>query len=355
LKAARRLQAAPKPLVRMMRRQARAQEHRAFRREADEIERGLARIAHGTAPIIVGPWLAEVGYEVLYWIPFLRWFQDAHGVTKDRILVISRGGMESAYAGVAGRYVDLFDLTTPAELAARNRQRRTADEGGGQKQSASGALDDELLGIVRTRFGLAGARVCHPSTMFRLFREVWHGNLPMDLMWRRTRYAVAGPVAAPADLPIPKDFIAVKLYSGPALSMSDPTCETLRQLVARTAAIAPVVLLDVDLGLDEHQDLRLDDLPGVTSARSLMDARTNLAVQLALISRARFFLSTCGGLAWLAPFLGVPTVAVYDTDQLLAPHLLVARQAGARTGAAEFAPLDLRGLTRLGLEGVGSR
>ena len=60
-----------------------------------------------------------------------------------------------------------------------------------------------------------------------------------------------------------------------------------------------------------------------------MDARTNLAVQLSIIARSRFFLSTCGGLAWLAPFLGVPTVAVYDTDHLLAPHLLVARQAAA--------------------------
>ena len=112
------------------------------------------------------------------------------------------------------------------------------------------------------------------------------------------------------------------------------------------------MLLDVDLGIDEHRDLELDHLPGVTSARSLMDARTNLAVQLSIIARSRFFLSTCGGLAWLAPFLGVPTVAVYDTDHLLAPHLLVARQAGARTGAADFSPLDLRGLTRVGLNGV---
>ena len=25
-------------------------------------------------PILVGPWLGEVGFELLYWIPFLRWF-----------------------------------------------------------------------------------------------------------------------------------------------------------------------------------------------------------------------------------------------------------------------------------------
>jgi hypothetical protein len=354
LKAARRLQAAPKPLVRMMRRQAREREHREFRRGAEAIERSIAELAQGNDPIIVGPWLAEVGYEVLYWIPFLRWFKDAHGVPLDRLVVVSRGGMDSAYAGIAGRYVDLFDLTTPRELAARNLQRRTDAEGGGQKQSSSSTLDDELVATVGSRVGIGHARVCHPSLMFRLFREVWHGNLPMDLLWRRTRYEAMRPPSAKATFHVPNDFVAVKLYAGPALSMSDHTRVLLRQLVARAAARAPVVLLDADLGVDEHRDLELDDLPGVTSARSLMDARTNLGVQLALIARARFFLSTCGGLAWLAPFLGVPTVAVYDSDHLLAPHLLVARQAGARTGAAEFSPLDLRGVARLGLEGITS-
>ena len=45
-----------------------------------------------------------------------------------------------------------------------------------------------------------------------------------------------------------------------------------------------------------------------------------------------------------------------DTLDELVEHkyLLVARQAGARAGAAEFSPLDLRAVGRLGLEGVGS-
>jgi hypothetical protein len=354
LKAARRLQAAPKPLLRMMRRRAREEEHRAFRRDAESIDASIAQLARGSAPIIVGPWLAEVGYEVLYWIPFLRWFQDAHAIPRNRIVVVSRGGLETAYAGIAGRYVDLFDLMTPQAFAARNLRRRADAEGGGQKQSASSPLDDELVAAVKSRLTIGEAHLCHPSLMFRLFREVWHGNLPMDVLWRRTRYQTTGRPSTPSALPVPSDFIAVKLYAGPALSMNESTRTTLRQLVARAATVAPVVLLDVDLGIDEHRDLELHDLPGVTSARSLMDARTNLGVQLALVARSRFFLSACGGLAWLAPFLGVPTVAVYDNDQLLAPHLLVARQAGGRTGAAEFTPLDLRAVSRLGLAGVRS-
>jgi hypothetical protein len=352
LKAARRVRAVPKPFVRMMRRRARTEEHRAFQREAEAIDEEIARIASGSGPIVAGPWLAEVGYEVLYWIPFLRWFQDAYGISPDRLIVVSRGGMEALYRDLAGAYEDIFDLTTTAELAVRNAQRRSEREGGGQKQSAISDLDAELLAAVRTRRGMTTGSVLHPSLMFRLFRNVWHGNLPYDLLWRRTRYVATAHqrLTTSATLAgMPDDFIAVKVYGGPAMSMSRATRAATRALVAQAASIAPVVLLETELGIDEHRDFDLSGLPGVISASGLMTARTNLDVQLALIARARVFLSSCGGLAWLAPFLGVPTVAIYDSDHLLAPHLFVARQAGARVGAAEFTPLDLRALDRLAL------
>jgi hypothetical protein len=336
-----------------MRRSARAEEHREFRKAANDLDRRIAQIAAGTAPIIVGPWLAEVGYEVLYWIPFLRWFQDAYGVAPQRLVVVSRGGMEAAYGSIAGTYVDLFDLITPDTLVARNAERRSEVEGGGQKQSGSSAFDDELVAMVRARVGLGDAVVCHPSLMFNLFRHVWHDNLPFDVLWRHTRYVAAGRTAAPLEvealdspIQIPNDFIALKTYAGPALGTSQATQHAVRDLVARAASIAPVIALDAGVAVDEHRDFDVERLPGVISARSLMTARTNLGVQLALVARARFFLSTCGGLAWFAPFLGVPTVALYDDDRLLAPHLFVARQAGARASAAAFNPIDLRALGR---------
>jgi hypothetical protein len=346
-KVGRRLQSAHKPFVRLMRRYARAEEQRAFRRDARDIDREIARVARGGGPVIAGPWLAEVGYEVLYWIPFLRWFCDAHAVSRDRLVVISRGGMEAAYRDLAARYLDIFDLIAPDALAARNAERRADHEGGGQKQSRLSALDEELLAAARARLGLASGAVCHPSLLFGLFRHVWHGNLPMDFFWRRTRYALmtADPVQPIAG--VPDDFIAVKFYNGPALSVSAATQEAVRGLVAHASSIAPVVCLETELGLDEHRDFDLRGLSGVTSAGALMHARTNLGLQLSLIARSRFFLGTCGGLAWLAPFLRVPTVAVYDNDRVLASHLFIARQAGALADAAEFSPLDVRALHRV--------
>ena len=347
-RAARRLAAVHKPLVRAMRRRERAREHEGFRADADATLRELATLARGRGPIIAGPWLAEVGYEVLYWIPFLRWFCDAHGVPPDRLVAFSRGGLDALYAGVAGRYVDLFDLLTPADLAARNAERRVRQEGGGQKQSAIDTVDEQLLAAARARLGIDRAAVCHPSLFFKLFRHVWHGNLPMDFLWTHTRYA-----SRTLDLPLPpglpEGFTAAKLYAGPALSATPESRAAVREVVARTAAASPVVLLETELGIDEHRDFDLHGLANVTSAAALMTPRTNLGVQLALITRSRGFVGTCGGLAWAAPFLGVPTVAVCDSDDAIALHLLVARQAGRAAGAAGFSLLDLRAATRAGV------
>jgi len=179
----------------------------------------------------------------------------------------------------------------------------------------------------------------------------------MDFFWRHTRYALMTG-ANQTISNIPDDFIAVKFYNGPALSVSDAARDAVRALVEHASTIAPVVCLDTNLGIDEHRDFDLRGLSNVTSAGSLMQPRTNLGIQLSLIAGSRFFVGTCGGLAWLAPFLGIPTVAVYDTDAMLAPHLLLARRAGHDAGAAEFAPLDLRAAGRVrlltGPAGAGS-
>ena len=91
-KVSRRVRTAHKPLVRLARRDAREREHDDMQRHAAEIDSAIARAAAGTKPVIAGPWLAEVGYEVLYWIPFLRWFCDAHRVPRERLIVLSAAG-----------------------------------------------------------------------------------------------------------------------------------------------------------------------------------------------------------------------------------------------------------------------
>ncbi len=48
-------------------------------------------------PVIIGPWTGEVGFELIYWIPFVRWVLRKYQIPADRLWVVSRGGTRSWY------------------------------------------------------------------------------------------------------------------------------------------------------------------------------------------------------------------------------------------------------------------
>jgi hypothetical protein len=354
-KIGRRILALRKPFVRASRRAEHLQKYVAARRAERRIEQEIAAVAEGTAPIVVGPWLSEVGYEVLYWIPFLRWLEHTHRIKPERVVAVSRGGVAWWYATLAGRYIDLFDEFTPEEFAARNDVRRAETERGGQKQSAQGGFDAEILGRVRQQIGADDIRVCHPALMFRLFKDFWLGNQSFDFLARRTAYTRMATSAAPAGrihaVPpgLPAEYTAVKFYSGTALPPTDANRHAVRTIVEGLTRTRPVVVLNTGMTVDEHEDYGVADLPNVINLQAALTPSTNLGIQSQVIAGAQQFVGTCGSLAWLAPMLGVPTLAVYADDKLLTTHLTVARQVYRATGSAPFVPVDLRALDRLHL------
>jgi hypothetical protein len=311
----------------------------------------LRAAARGRGPVIAGPWLSEVGYEALYWVPFLRWFCDRYRVHRSRVVVVSRGGVAGWYADIADHYVELLELMDVAEFAAANAARHRAGE---QKQHAVGAFDRAILARLRARPGLESASLCHPSTMFRLLRGFWLGNESLEYVQEHMRYARMSADTRPAvELPpLPGDFVAVKFYTGRAIPDSPGTRQRLRALVGHLASRSPVVALDTGLALDEHEDYLFRDVGNVTSLAPWLTPRSNLGLQTAVIGRASRFVGTCGGLAWLAPFLGTDTVAVYADEDFLTPHLYAARQAYRAAAPARFSTLDLNALSAIGLEAL---
>ena len=122
------------------------------------------------------------------------------------MVVLTRGGCEHWYAGIATRYVDLYDHLSPSELAALNDARQEREEGGGRKQSSQGEIDERLLDIARREVESATARVLHPSMMFRLFRDVWQGNLAPDFLWSRTNYSPLSRPPRPVLSGLPNEY-----------------------------------------------------------------------------------------------------------------------------------------------------
>src|SRR5262245_46097703 len=93
------------------------------------VEREIARLAKGSDPIVVGPWLSEVGYEVLYWVPFVRWIQSRFQIPAERLIVVTRGGAAVWYSDITTRTIELFDCMTPEDYAAGNARRSAEDRG----------------------------------------------------------------------------------------------------------------------------------------------------------------------------------------------------------------------------------
>ena len=304
------------------------------------VKSSLAREAAGSRPIIAGPWTSEVGYEALYWLPFLAWAADRYGVRPDRIIALSRGGTQAWYGGVADRYIEIFDLVEPAEFARQGAARR---ERGDQKQIALSEFDRELIGLAASRIGVRDAAVWHPGLMYQLFRAFWYGDRSLDFLLRHTdfrRLRLAEPVA----MSLPTEYVAVKFYTGPALPDTETNRTLLIDLVRRVARRMPVVMLDTAWSVDEHRDHAFDGIPGVTTLRPSLDPKTNLGLQTQVIAGARQFIGTCGGLAWLAPLLGVDTIAVYEDDRYLTTHLYAAKYAYRRSDAARLTTLNLKAL-----------
>jgi ADP-heptose:LPS heptosyltransferase len=197
--------------------------------------------------------------------------------------------------------------------------------------------------------------------MYKLFSRFWYGNRALDLVTSHTRYvpavrrfdgAAVRPgegAAVPSDLGLPDRYIAAKFYTGAALPGTPEARGALRELVRTAAARMPVVMLDTGMATDEHEDFMFRDIPNVTSLRDRLAPKTNLAVQTAAIAGAQGFIGTCGSLAWLAPLLGVDTLAVYSEERFLVSHIFFAAQAYRQAGAARFDTLDLRAVTELDL------
>ncbi len=338
-----------RPFVRWRRNRRRTEEKWAALRVELALEREIDALADGTDPIIVGPWLSEVGFETLYWIPFVRWFRSAHHIKSDRLCVLTRGGAAAWYADITPHHVEIFDLVTPEAFATYNNAKAEAT-GGTVKQLGMSAFERDLVDQACGRWGVPRARVLHPSLMYRLFQQFWAGNRPLSFLDEHTLYTTVAPPAADRALPpLPDDYVAVKFYAAQSLQDTPDTRRLLGELLAAISETHPIVLLDTGLALDDHGDYGFQTTKRVVSAREWMTPRDNLAVQTRIIAGARAFVGTCGGIAWLAPMLGIDTTAVMTDVRFLNVHLHVARRVYRVLDRGRFTPFDLGALAPLGL------
>jgi hypothetical protein len=301
-----------------------------FRTASFRADRRLARLGRTSKPIVAGPWRSEIGFEVLYWIPLLRWFAEEHGVERDRLIAVSRGGAGIWYGDVCGRSVDIFDHFSTEELKGWHTQQIA--ETGSQKQMRLRPFEREILNRAEESIGERDLAVLHPSVMYNLFRAYWAWRRPIGSVKVRTRFR---PLPSPeTHLPampgldgLPDEYVAVKIYFSSCFPETTENRRFVAALLARLARNGNVVLLSTGLDLDDHSDYMSEGRERIFAIDHLVTPRNNLEVQSRIISGARGLVTTYGGFSYLGPFLGVPSCAFYSVENFVPGHVAVMRRA----------------------------
>lgn len=265
------------------------------------------RMAHSSAPILLGPWRSELGFEALYWLPWLAAVRARYNISRDRLIAVSRGGAGLWYD--AAQTMDLYDYVPIVKL----RQTNVADSlaTGSIKQHRRTAWEQTLLPALAQDMGLRRYHVLHPSRMYQHLTPWWEGAMGQTDLLRVLRFMPIPVPAPPLTLPLPERYIAVRFYDRYTWRLTESLRTWVATLVEGLARHLPVVLLDCGLHADEHTDFPIQGA-NIQSLEGHVTVQNNLAVQSAVIAKAQAFIGTYGGTMQLAVRLGKPAVGFYE-------------------------------------------
>jgi hypothetical protein len=317
--------------------------------------RDLPSVRRSSEPIVVGPWSSEVGFELLYWIPFLRWVASEYDLPPERLIAVSRGGAATWYGDVASRYVDVFEQMSADGYRARLDERVRA--AGHQKQYEVSQFDRTLVERVKESLDLGEAHVLHPSVMYQLLRRYWNEKAPVGVLTKHTRYsALPDPGGPDPALMLPRAFVAVRFYFRPSFPDTRENRQFAVGVIGRLAQRQPVVILNTGFQVDDHEDLDLSATPGIYRVDQWMTLTNNLLLQSQIISRAQAFVGTYGGLSYLGPYYQVPTTTFYsEPHELVTAHVDATwRLCRAMKSSLMMLPVKDAGLVASSLDGLGA-
>jgi hypothetical protein len=314
--------------------------------EAVAVPRVLQRIERKDRPIIVGPWVSEVGFELLYWIPFLNWVREHRAFDPDRLVIVSRGGCAAWYRDIGTRFVELFDYYSPEQFRQKSEQRITD---GKPKPRTMSEFDRNTIKLVRQGAHLPHCELLHLMYMYRLFHKFWQSRAAVESVEHFTMHKPL-PRIDTSELAghLPDDYVAVRFYFNDVFPETEPNRRFVVELLNLLAETTDVVLLGSSIQLDDHHDVPVTARGRIHDISHLMSPRTNLDIQSKVIARARAFVGTHGGLSYLPPLYGVKSLSFYsDPRPHTVRHLELARRAYTRMHPGSYVALDVNDLDTL--------
>jgi hypothetical protein len=274
------------------------------------VRTALEELQHGSAPIFVGPWFDSVTHELLYWIPFVRWASATYGLAPERLVAISRGGVQGWYGALARRYLDAPTLFSSQEL--EHWARRSAPQSEQNPKTAVMApFDTDAIERAARAFDLSDYQVLHPLALYRVLMRL-RKDRAFPQMPSVLHYAPIDAESRPSPMSLPKSFVAISLACTEALPDTAENRDFLAGLLAQL--------------IHEHEVVVVDEAPvrhvSMSSSRRLhaleeyrVDGDTVLQAQATVLGQAQAFVGGYGDLAVLASFCRT-TVRAYHSEKL---------------------------------------
>jgi hypothetical protein len=281
--------------------------------------RRLERALRSGKPLVLGPYLSEIGHELEYWIPFMRRALHEQGIPPEQATVVTRGGAGLWYRDFAANALDILELVPYEDYLPQLEERwsRARD----LKQLRMGDFDRRLMALIRERLG--DVAIVHPSLMFERLRGLWFRGTPLDELWHLLEYRRLDVDPEPG---MPAEYVAVKAYFNEVLPGTPENRAFFRHVVERLAEEIDVVMLATAMALDDHEEWATQH-PRVHLVAERFRPEDNLAVQTRIIAGARGLVGPYGGYTYLGPFLGVPALTFYEIPQTVPMHMTVLRRA----------------------------
>ena len=325
-------------------------------REAKETKEQVTMLGSSSLPIVVGPWLTETGFELLYWIPFLTWAKSYGSLKEQNLIVISRGGAAPWYRHLTSNYHDVLSYYSPEEFRTRNEQ-RVLKARGKMKHLEISAFDQEIVDRVTREIGVEKYRLLHPSVMYNLFQIFWRQQAPVTLIESFSAFRPM-PRLELGDLErhLPEHYVAAKFYANAGLPDTLENRAFIARFLAELTRTTDVVLLNTADRYDDHSDFPPEVQTRLHTVEHLLTPANNLEIQSRIIGGAKGFVGTYGGFSYLAPLCGVDTLAFYSHPTgFRFDHLEVAKRVFSSLRCGSFVPLEVRDLdvVRLGFGGAG--
>jgi hypothetical protein len=323
--------------------------------EVDETREHITLLGRQRRPIIVGPWFTETGFELLYWIPFLRWAKTYGGLRDSELYVVSRGGCASWYRDITANYCDVLSFYSPEDFRRLNDERAMQHRGRFKHMDVS-EFDRAVIDRVTASLGLDSPMLLHPSLMYNLFNVFWKQMAPVTLIEAFTTFGrlTPGPLGDLARH-LPERYVAAKFYSNVALPDSPQNRSMIAEQLRELTASTHVVLLSTGTRFDDHTDYPIELRSRIHTIDHLMTPENNLDVQTRVIAGATAFVGTYGGFSYLAPLVGTDTLAFYSHARGFRwDHLELAKRVFNSVQAGSFVALDVRDMdvVRLGFGGA---